>query len=66
MTFLFETMSYGVKLEALCVSLNFLNCLVADCVGRSGSLAILWNNKISCSILPYSNNHIDMNAEDGG
>lgn len=58
MIFLFETLSYGVRLEALRVSLNFSNCLTVDCVGRSGDLAVLWNNKISCSVLSYCNNHI--------
>lgn len=64
--FLFETLSFCVRLESLRVKLNFSSCFSVDCVGRSGGLAVLWNNKISCSILSYSINHIDICVNEGG
>lgn len=53
-------------MESLRVKLRFVSCFSVDCVGRSGGLAVLWNGGCSCSILSYSNNHIDlMVTEDG-
>lgn len=57
--FLFETLSFGVRIESLRVKLNFQSCFSVDCVGRSGGIAVFWSNNISCSILSYSKNHID-------
>lgn len=62
--FLFETLSFGVRLEALRVRLNFDSCFSIDVVGRSGGLAVLWNNNTHLSISSFSNNHIDMLAND--
>lgn len=62
--FLFETLSFGVRLESLRVKLNFHSCFSVDCVGRSGGIAVLWNNNISCSVLSYSQNHIDLLIND--
>lgn len=61
---LFETLSFGVRLETLRVKLNFASCLSIDCIGHSSRLAVLWRNKIACSILSYSHNHIDMQVND--
>lgn len=62
--FLFETLSFGVRLEALRVKLHFHSCFVVDCIGRSGGLVVLWNINLNCSVLSYSNNHIDLNVTD--
>lgn len=64
--FLFETLSHGVRLESLRVKLKFDFCFSINCNGRSGGLAVLWVNKISCSVLNYSRNHIDMLVTDMG
>lgn len=60
--FFSETLSLSVRFEALRVKLKFTNCFSVDYVGRSGGLAILWRNNISCSIVSYSNNHIDVHV----
>lgn len=36
---------------------NFTNRLAIDCVGRSGSLAILWKNDINFKVVKYSHYH---------
>lgn len=63
--FLFETLSFDVRLEALRVKLRFSSYFSIDCLGRSGGLAILWNNGINCSISSYSCNHIDVIVNGG-
>lgn len=63
---LFEILSYGVRLETLRVQLHFNNCLVVDCISHSGGVAVLWSNKISCSVLSYSSHHIDMHVAEAG
>lgn len=62
--FLFETLSFGIRLELLRVKLNFQSCFSVDCVGRSDSIAVLWNNNITCSVSSYSRNHIDLCMND--
>lgn len=64
--FLFETLSYGVRLESIRIKLKFDFCFSINCIGRSGGLAVLWNNKINCNVLNYSRNHIDMLVMDSG
>lgn len=44
--------------------LHFHNCLAFDCIGHNGGVAVLRNNNMNCSILSYSNNHIDLNVFD--
>lgn len=51
--FLFETLSFDVRLESLRVKLHSNNCFFVDCVGCSGDLVVLWNNNIGCSILSF-------------
>lgn len=60
--FLFETLSYGVRLEKLQVKLKFSNCFSVDCMGRSGGLAIFWRDNNTCYVVSYSMNHIDLNV----
>ncbi|KAL8464398.1 hypothetical protein ACS0TY_034068 [Phlomoides rotata] len=63
--FLSETLASSARLEEVRVLLNFPNCFSVSCIGRSGGLAFLWNNKVACSLLSYSQNHIDMGVSEG-
>lgn len=60
--FLFETLSFGIRLEQLRVKLNFSSCFYVDCISRSGGLAIFWNVNNNCSTVGYSLNHIDLSV----
>ncbi|XP_058766717.1 uncharacterized protein LOC131640322 [Vicia villosa] len=62
--FLSETLATARRLEALRVSLKFDSCLAIDVEGRSGGLAVLWQNKIKCSVFNYSRNFINLEIED--
>ncbi|KAL8474361.1 hypothetical protein ACS0TY_030994 [Phlomoides rotata] len=63
--FLSETLASASRLEDVRLSLNFPNCFTVACNGRSGGLALLWNNNVACSLLSYSMNHIDMEVMEG-
>ncbi|KAL8508854.1 hypothetical protein ACS0TY_016165 [Phlomoides rotata] len=63
--FLSETLASSARLEEVHVMLNFANCFSVNCIGRSGGLAFLSNNKVACSLLSYSQNHIDMGVSVG-
>ena len=52
--FLCETLVNSNKLEEIKRVIGFSNCFCVDKDGRSGGLALLWNNTISISILSYS------------
>lgn len=58
--FLFEKLSFGVRLESLRVKFKFNCCFTMDCVDRSGRLTIFWNNNNNISVLSYSMNHVDL------
>lgn len=58
--FLCETLAKSARLELVRLKLNFPNCFSVDCNGRSGGLSVFWSNKIFCTLLSYSLNHIDM------
>ncbi|KAK2388712.1 hypothetical protein QL285_062362 [Trifolium repens] len=62
--FLSETLSKSHTMERIRVSLNFNSCLSVDVEGRSGGLSVMWKNTISCRILNYSRNFINMIVED--
>lgn len=52
------------KMVASCVNrmkrvLGFSNVLVIDACGRSGSLAMFWNDYVNIKILSYSYGHVD-------
>ncbi|KAL8496770.1 hypothetical protein ACS0TY_020445 [Phlomoides rotata] len=49
--FLFETLALCSRLEEIRVKLSFDACLVVDCIGHSGGLAVLWKNANFCSVL---------------
>ncbi|KAL8533483.1 hypothetical protein ACS0TY_009761 [Phlomoides rotata] len=63
--FLSETLASAARIENVRLALNFPNYFTVPCNGRSGGLAFLWNNKVSCSLLSYSLNHIDMKVVKG-
>ncbi|KAL8492823.1 hypothetical protein ACS0TY_024136 [Phlomoides rotata] len=62
--FLFETLSYGVKIEELRIKLNFQCCFSVDCVGRSGGIYVFWRVADACNLVSYSRNHIDLHIND--
>lgn len=39
--------------------LGYANCLVVDCVGSNGGLAMLRKKDLNISLLNYSKSHID-------
>lgn len=59
MLFISETKLCKSSTDLLCCCLKFPNCLCIGAIGRSGGLALFWNNNINTSILSYSNGHID-------
>jgi hypothetical protein len=54
--FLSETLSKSHQLEKIRVLLKFDSCLTIDVEGRSGGLAILWNDTTKYKILNYCRN----------
>ncbi|XVE72246.1 hypothetical protein DITRI_Ditri11bG0024200 [Diplodiscus trichospermus] len=38
---------------------SFYCCLIVDCVGRAGGLALLWKNEMDLEVLNFFRNHID-------
>lgn len=58
--FLIETLSFASKIEDIRIRASFDHCFSVDKVGRSGGLAIFWNNTFHCEIINYSRNHIDV------
>lgn len=39
--------------------MGFSGCFMVDCIGKSGGLALLWNDSVNVSIKSYSPGHID-------
>lgn len=65
MIFLFETLAHANKVEELRLRLGFDCCFAVDREGRSGGVAVLWQQKSSnCTILNYSMNFINMEVVD--
>ncbi|KAL8531098.1 hypothetical protein ACS0TY_007925 [Phlomoides rotata] len=58
--FLFETLSPSYRLEELHVKLGFDSCFNVDCIGHIGGISILWKASSVCSVLDFSQNHIDL------
>jgi len=44
--------------------LGFDNCFAVSSIGRSGGLALFWQNSFNCTVLNYSNNHINVEVND--
>ncbi|KAG2670234.1 hypothetical protein I3760_14G075500 [Carya illinoinensis] len=57
--FLQDTHLMAHEFEVCKFKLGFVNCLVVDCRGRKGGLALLWGRDISLLVLSYSHCHID-------
>jgi hypothetical protein len=57
--FLMETKCHRNKMEFVRVKLGFECLFVVDSVGRSGGLALLWNDKELVEIQNYSRRHIN-------
>ena len=49
-----------MKIEELHIKLGFSGKFAVNSIGHSGGLAMLWDSSLSCSILGFSNNHIDL------
>lgn len=47
------------ELEKCKYLLGFPNCLVVDCVGRSGGIAMFWAGDVNLTVRKYSKLHID-------
>jgi hypothetical protein len=54
-----ETQVHKTRVESLARTLGFDNVFAVSSTGRSGGLAIFWNNAIKIDFLPYSQYHID-------
>ncbi|PNX98658.1 ribonuclease H, partial [Trifolium pratense] len=61
--FLSETLSTSQQLERIRVLLKYDSCLSIDVEGRSGGLAVLWNDKSKCKIINYSRNFINLEVD---
>jgi exonuclease III len=62
-----ETQIHKSRVEGLKSALGFANAFAVSSSGRSGGLAIFWNNEIKIDILPYSQYHTDsIVSENGG
>lgn len=55
-----ETISVARRIEELRIKLGFSNCFSVDRIGRSGGLAVFWKRSAECSIVGYSQNHVDL------
>ena len=58
--FLMETLVHEMKIEELRIKLGFSGKFAVNSIGHSGCLAMLWDSSLSCSILGFSNNHINL------
>jgi hypothetical protein len=54
-----ETQIHRSRVELLAGTLGYDNVFAVSSTGRSGGLAIFWNNSIKLDILSYSQYHID-------
>lgn len=52
-------------MQALKVQLGFYCCLVVESEGRSGGLAMLWQNELNLTIMSYSKHHISAHIIEG-
>lgn len=55
-----ETISVASKIEELRIKMVFSQGFSVDRIGRSGGLAVLWQNRAECSITGYTQNHVDL------
>ncbi|XP_059458992.1 uncharacterized protein LOC132188495 [Corylus avellana] len=59
LVFLMETKLRSNKMEKVRWKLGFNNMFVVDCVGKSGGLAMLWQNEAGAEIQNFSRRHIN-------
>jgi exonuclease III len=59
MVFLMETKLHKTKMENVCYKVGYPNMFLVDRIGKSGGLALLWNDEISVSIQNFSRRHIN-------
>jgi exonuclease III len=59
LVFLMETKLRHDRMEAIRRKLEFPNMLDVDCIGKSGGLALLWNEEVKLEIQNYSQRHIN-------
>ena len=57
--FLMETKLDVRRMELVRITLHFQHCFTVPSLGRSGGLALLWNDEVDLTIQNYSINHID-------
>ncbi|GAU23029.1 hypothetical protein TSUD_336770 [Trifolium subterraneum] len=53
-------------MEHVRVNLKFNSCLSVDVEGRSGGLSVMWRDTISCRVMNYSRNFINLIVADKG
>jgi endonuclease/exonuclease/phosphatase family metal-dependent hydrolase len=61
-----ETQLQKAHVEGLARSIGYDRCFAVSSSGRSGGLALFWNNDVSIEILPYSQYHIDAIVKEVG
>ena len=59
--FLMETLIHSNKIDEIKILLGYDGAFYVDREDCSGSPTFLWNNSCSCTIVGFSNNHIDVN-----
>jgi hypothetical protein len=57
--FLMETKLRKSKMELVRCKLSFSNMIVVDSVGKSGGLALLWNETAGVEVRNFSYRHIN-------
>ena len=61
--FLMETKLDALQMELLRVKLCFKYCFSVPSLGRSGGLALLWNDPAQLTVQSFSQNHIDSHVQ---
>jgi hypothetical protein len=61
--FLMETKLDSKRMEGIRVKLRFKFCFSVPSLGRSGDLAMLWNDPVGLSIQNFSQNYIDSHVQ---
>ena len=57
--FLAETWVSEVRLQRLCNELKFDQCWISPSAGKTGCLALFWENTVKVVVMSSSPNHID-------
>jgi hypothetical protein len=53
-----ETKVRKAKMDFIRSKVGFSSLLAVDCVGKSGGLALMWNDEVEVTVKNYSQNHI--------